>query len=207
MRVPFFNHVSYDGKGLNYKKVEAAAFDPSRRFTVELMKNTFSSAVFAEAPFDVKPAVEEFQSSLNSYHLTGACDNRLAKEIKAIEKPTSLNSLQFDEEEQNKFLPAANTDDSFLLHEGKSFHGLAGEIVKTLEPYTEADSMALLLNTLVAFGNAIGRKAFFEADGSKHYTNLFSVLVGSTSAGKGTSWSQIKRLFESVDNRWSKNQI
>lgn len=98
-----------------------------------------------------------------------------------------------------KGLPHENTN--------RALYGLAGEVVKTIEPHTEADLMALLLNMIVAFGNVIGRKAFFEADGSQHYTNLFGVLVGTTSAGKGTSWAQIKRLFAAVDCDWSANRL
>ena len=37
-----------------------------------------------------------------------------------------------------------------------AFHGLAGEIVKAIEPHSEADSVALLINLLTAFGNVIG---------------------------------------------------
>ena len=39
----------------------------------------------------------------------------------------------------------------------RAFHGLAGEFVKVLSPHTEADPAALLVQTLVAFGAAVGR--------------------------------------------------
>ena len=113
------------------------------------------------------------------------------------------------EEENNDSLNSLNSSEKGQQENvtNRALHGLAGEIVKAIEPHTEADSMALLLNTLVAFGNIIGRKAFFEADGSQHYTNLYGVLVGTTSAGKGTSWSQIRRLFDAVDSDWSAQRI
>ena len=38
--------------------------------------------------------------------------------------------------------------------------------------------MALLIQTLLCFGNVVGRKAHFVAEASKHFTNLFAVLVG-----------------------------
>ncbi len=46
MRLPFFNHVSYDEEtgDYEYKKVEIAAFEPERRFTVEEMKEAFPKA-------------------------------------------------------------------------------------------------------------------------------------------------------------------
>jgi len=37
-----------------------------------------------------------------------------------------------------------------------AFYGLAGEIAQTIEPYSESDPSASLVNTLVAFGNVIG---------------------------------------------------
>lgn len=38
-----------------------------------------------------------------------------------------------------------------------AFHGLAGEIVRTIKPHSEADPVAIFFKILVAFGNAIGR--------------------------------------------------
>jgi hypothetical protein len=76
----------------------------------------------------------------------------------------------------------------------QAYYGLAGDIVRTIEPHTESSSVALLIQTLVCFGNLIGRTAHFVAEGSQHFLNLFVVLVGVTSVGrKGSSWSQILR--------------
>ena len=41
MRLPFFNHVSFNGNEPEYKTVEITAFDSEKRFTVEEMKNAF----------------------------------------------------------------------------------------------------------------------------------------------------------------------
>ena len=38
----------------------------------------------------------------------------------------------------------------------EAFYGLAGDIVRAINPYTEADPVAVLLNILVAAGNVIG---------------------------------------------------
>lgn len=45
MRLPFFNHVTYDGTKFEYKEVEVVAFAPSQKFTVEQMKEAFPSAI------------------------------------------------------------------------------------------------------------------------------------------------------------------
>jgi hypothetical protein len=65
----------------------------------------------------------------------------------------------------------------------------------------------LLIQTLTAFGNVVGRGAWVVADGCVHGTNLYSVLVGETSkVRKGTSWQHILRLFKEVDPHWAKNR-
>jgi 5S rRNA maturation endonuclease (ribonuclease M5) len=85
-----------------------------------------------------------------------------------------------------------------------AYYGLAGEIVRRIEPQTEADPVALLVQTVVAFGNVIGRNAHAIADGSQHYTNLNTVLVGETAKGrKGTAWQHVRRLFAAADKGWT----
>ena len=82
----------------------------------------------------------------------------------------------------------------------KALYGLAGDIVRTIEPHTEADNAALLIQFLAAFGNLIGRSAYFCAEADFHYTKLSAVLVGASSKGrKGSSWGQIRRLLIRLD--------
>jgi hypothetical protein len=59
-----------------------------------------------------------------------------------------------------------------------AYHGLAGEIVRRIEPHTEADPAALLFQFLTAFGNLIGHDHYIVADGTRHYLILYGVLVG-----------------------------
>ena len=90
----------------------------------------------------------------------------------------------------------------------EAFHGLAGEVVDLIAPHSEADPAALLIQFLVAFGNAIGRGPFFEVEGDRHATNLFTVMVGETAkARKGTSWSRIRRLFMLADEAWVTSRV
>lgn len=89
-----------------------------------------------------------------------------------------------------------------------AFHGVAGELVRAIEPHSEADPVALLASILVAFGNVIGRTAHFRAEADLHYGNLFTCLVGSTSKGrKGISWGQAARVFGTVDPDWLNNHV
>lgn len=94
-----------------------------------------------------------------------------------------------------------------VLH-NDALYGLAGDLVRTLEPETEADPVGLLLSFLVCFGNAVGRSAYFPVEGDQHHANLFLVLVGESSRGrKGTSLGRTLSLFEDADAEWKKNCI
>ena len=85
-----------------------------------------------------------------------------------------------------------------------AYHGLAGRITRTIEPHTEADSVAILIQMLAAFGNVIGRNPYFPIERDRHHTNIYAVLVGETSkARKGTSLGWVLRLFERVDADWA----
>jgi hypothetical protein len=89
-----------------------------------------------------------------------------------------------------------------------AFHGLAGDVVHTIEPYSEADLVALLAQKLIAFGNAIGRTAHVRVEGDTHYFNEFGVLVGKTGKGrKGTSWGQVSQSFAGVLDDWFRNCV
>jgi hypothetical protein len=103
---------------------------------------------------------------------------------------------------------AASEEIKFPTLRSAALYGLAGDIVRTISPHSEADPAALLIQTLAAFGSCIGRSAYFSAEADRHYMNLFAVLVGASSKGrKGTSWGQVRRLFESIDAEWSSGCI
>jgi hypothetical protein len=86
----------------------------------------------------------------------------------------------------------------------EAYHGLAGHFVRVVEPHTEADPAALLVQLLVAFGNVIGHKAHFVAEGDRHFLNEFVVLVGRTSKGrKGSSWGRVRQFVEAVEPFWA----
>jgi len=84
-----------------------------------------------------------------------------------------------------------------------AFHGIAGQIVRTIAPHTESDPVGLLVQFLVMAGNAIGRTGHFPVEADRHYVNLFACLVGETSkARKGTSSRYPMRILRKVDHDW-----
>lgn len=88
--------------------------------------------------------------------------------------------------------------------EEEALYGLPGRFVRALEPHTEADPVAVLIQFLVAFGNCIRRGPHFGVEADLHYTNLYAVLVGETSkARKGTSWGHVERIYRRVDEKWA----
>jgi len=81
-----------------------------------------------------------------------------------------------------------------------AYQGLAGEIVATIAPETEADPVAILSQLLVAFGAAAGRGAWFQVEATLHHPNEFLVLIGdSARARKGSSWDHVHRLITGAD--------
>ena len=102
----------------------------------------------------------------------------------------------------------ANQDSWPELFDPAALHGLAGDVVRVLEPQSEADPVAILIQFLTAFGNAAGRSAHFLVESDHHYLKLFCVLVGRTSkARKGTSWGHVLRLFQMADEPWAAEHI
>jgi hypothetical protein len=84
-----------------------------------------------------------------------------------------------------------------------AYYGLAGDLVQEIEPHTEADPVAILIQFVTCAGNIIGNCPYYQVEGSRHRTNLFSVLVGQSSkARKGTSWDRISEIVKTADERW-----
>jgi len=80
---------------------------------------------------------------------------------------------------------------------------LAGDIIGKILPHTEAGEAALLFNLLIAVGSIAGRNRYTLAGNSRHYPNLFGVLVGTSGKGrKGTSWNAFKPILSEIDDAW-----
>ena len=90
----------------------------------------------------------------------------------------------------------------------EAFIGLPGDIISMIEPHTESDPNALLLNLHTMFGNAIGRGPHYRVEGTNHAPNLFVLQVGDTAkARKGTGADRVRQLFRSVDEEWVSRRV
>lgn len=90
----------------------------------------------------------------------------------------------------------------------KAFHGLAGRFVRAVEPASEADPVALLVQFLIGCGNAIGRTCYATAEADQHYPNEFAVLIGKSAKGrKGTSMGRVKGTLARVEPEWAEERF
>jgi hypothetical protein len=90
----------------------------------------------------------------------------------------------------------------------EAYCGLAGDIVNTIKPQSEADPVALLIQTLASVGNAMGRGAYYQVEGDRHGSNLYAVLVGETAKGrKGTSSGRVRQIMQAADPQWVSDRM
>ncbi len=119
-------------------------------------------------------------------------------------KETVKVEAAFEEIEKEELPPAAE----WPVLDPEAYYGLAGEIVRLIEPETESDPVAVLIQILVMFGSMVGRSAHFVVEGTRHYANLFAVLVGATAKGrKGTSEGRVRELFGLAEENWVRENI
>ena len=86
---------------------------------------------------------------------------------------------------------------------GVALQGLAGDVVLTVGPQSKASPAALLLELLVAFGNAVGPGPHFRVGGVQHPARLFACSVGKTSrARKGQAHYDVRQVLVAADGDW-----
>lgn len=91
-------------------------------------------------------------------------------------------------------------DPAWPVLDDAALYGIAGDVVRAIEPHTESDPVAILVNMLVMFGAAVGRSPRTHVGATRHGVNLFAVLVGETARSrKGTGYHEVRRLFEPAD--------
>jgi hypothetical protein len=77
-----------------------------------------------------------------------------------------------------------------------------------MEPHTEADPVAILLQLLVYVGNMIDGAAHYVVESDRHAGNLFCVLVGQSAKGrKGTSGGRARAVVKAADEVWVEQRM
>jgi hypothetical protein len=145
----------------------------------------------------------------NSFFFRGFPNgNVFGKCRKGCSNKSIMETLMAKDAEHNassNFVVLQSNESSLLpVLSEKPLYGLAGEIVRTIEPYTETDNSALLVQLLAGFGCLIGRTAYFQVNDDYHFTKLFAVFVSSSNNDrKGSSFGQIKYLLTKVDHTFA----
>jgi hypothetical protein len=129
--------------------------------------------------------------------------------VAAAKPPASVVTDAADREgEPDAYVVSILDPPSWPILAEEALCGLPGDIVGAIEPHTEADPVAVLASLLAAYGNAIGRGAFFRVGADLHHLKLNVGLVGDTSKGrKGMSWGHIRELMCTSDKRWTEERV
>ena len=169
---------------------------------------------------------EEKPTSLNSFSATGSLMAPLKvtslnsysamSELPQSIKMSSLNSSsaiqvvsETTEVPIRTLLPFNNQKDDHPVPLGEAaYQGIAGMIVRQIEPHTEADPVGMLVTVLTLAGSMAGGDVFIKTGAAKHCLNIYTVIVGATSKGrKGTALAEIKKVFEMVDQKFTSENI
>ena len=103
---------------------------------------------------------------------------------------------------------ANQVDDHWPTMDEAAYYGLAGDVVRSLEPHSEADPNGILIQFLAAFGNAIGSAPHYQIEGDQHRAKLFVVMSGATAKGrKGTALGRIRQIMTIADPDWEAGNI
>jgi hypothetical protein len=129
--------------------------------------------------------------------------------IAAAKPPASIVAEVGEREgEPDTYVASLDGPPSWPVLAEEALCGLPGDIVAEIEPHTEADRVAVLSSLLTAYGNAIGRGAYFRVGADLHHLKLNVALVGDTSKGrKGMSWGYPRELMRAADERWIDERV
>jgi hypothetical protein len=123
---------------------------------------------------------------------------------KPLPNAETNNGLDEDDIPQHNYAASEKSKPTPMRDE--AYYGLAGEIVRIAEPDTEACPEAILVQTLIAIGNIIGREVW-RNQGDYQRLVEFGCLVGPSGDGKGVSWSVVEGLLQQIEPEWAKSCI
>lgn len=84
------------------------------------------------------------------------------------------------------------------------FCGFLGEVVRDLDPTTEADPVSVLATLLVAASVMMGRNPYVQIGDDKHPALIWAMIVGKTNSGrKGASKGTAMRIISGADPEFS----
>jgi hypothetical protein len=89
----------------------------------------------------------------------------------------------------------------------EAFHGITGEFVRLVDPFTEASMAPVLVQFLAQAGNAMGSRPAMKVGGDRHGTNLYVAIVGDTGRSRnGTSYRKAGWPIVLADSSWDERK-
>ena len=76
---------------------------------------------------------------------------------------------------------------------------MVGEILRVVEPETEANPAGVLLALLTLFGNSIGNGAWVTVGGRRHHPGIYAAICSRTSGGKGDAYAVSRYVIGKAD--------
>jgi uncharacterized protein DUF3987 len=87
-----------------------------------------------------------------------------------------------------------------------AYQGLAGDMVRLLEPQSEADAVALLVHPMILVATLGGRTPCIRVAEDVHRLNEFVLFCGDTGkARKGLSAGYARRVADALDPEWRRD--
>jgi len=138
----------------------------------------------------------------DAYSMTWTSEELLDKATHNLARIEKTRTRADDEFNEDVFKPWPDAPDEAL------WSGVAGKLIKAIEPHSEADPVATLGQFLVCVGNVVGSKPHWIYESTRHGLNLFLVVVGeSAKSRKGTSWNHVRRMLRKTDEDWTKTRL
>ncbi len=101
----------------------------------------------------------------------------------------------------------AHGEKSWPQMDEAAFHGLAGDIVRALEPHTEADPVGLVGHLLSEFSALVGTGPRIKVGGGSMPLIFNAVFVGQTSkARKGTAEKEVRYVVHKAIPEWTRGE-
>jgi hypothetical protein len=89
-----------------------------------------------------------------------------------------------------------------------ALHGIGGDIVRAIEPHTEADPVGILVDLLCMFGSMVGQGPYYQVESTRHHANIFAIIVGKTSRSrKGTAFDRAYDVARTADETWATTRL
>jgi hypothetical protein len=106
--------------------------------------------------------------------------------------------------EVKRSIPEPRPPAPYLDPASAAFYGIAGEVVRTLAPHTEADPAALLFLFHAVYGAMMGGRVRSRVGFADHPPAIYLALVGRTGqARKDSARADAEGLFRRVDDGWA----